>query len=85
MAIACAIMLCSEVRQVALEETLKAIRKELNISQEQLARELNVSYTTINRWENVRRTPSRLARMRLAEFCVDKGVSQEIIDALKHV
>lgn len=68
-----------------LEEILKAIRKELNISQEQLARDLNVSYTTINRWENARRSPSRLARMRLAEFCTGRGVSQEIIDALKHV
>ncbi|KAB4801174.1 helix-turn-helix transcriptional regulator, partial [Bacteroides thetaiotaomicron] len=34
-----------------IDEILRSIRKELNISQEQLARELNISYTTINRWE----------------------------------
>lgn len=66
-----------------IEEILKLIRKELNISQEQLARELNISYTTINRWENSHRTPSRLAKMRLLEFCVSQGVSKEIIYALE--
>ena len=66
-----------------IEEILKLIRKELNISQEQLARELNISYTTINRWENSHRTPGRLAKMRLLEFCVLRGVSKEIISALE--
>lgn len=66
-----------------IEEILKLIRKELNISQEQLARELNISYTTINRWENSHRTPSRLAKMRLMEFCASKGIPEKIIDALK--
>ncbi|KAB4837411.1 helix-turn-helix domain-containing protein [Lawsonibacter faecis] len=66
-----------------IEEILRSIRKELNISQEQLARELNISYTTINRWENSRRTPSRLAKMRLLEFCVAHGISKEIINTLE--
>lgn len=66
-----------------IEEILKLIRKELNISQEQLARELNISYTTINRWENSRRTPSRLAKMRLLEFCTSQGISKEIVNALE--
>lgn len=67
---------------MAIDEILKTIRKELNISQEQLARDLNVSYTTINRWENAHRTPSRLAMMRLREYCAIKGVSQELLDLL---
>lgn len=67
---------------MAIDEIIKIVRKELNISQEQLARDLNVSYTTINRWENARRTPSRLAMMRLREYCAIKGVSQELLDLL---
>jgi putative transcriptional regulator len=31
---------------------VKEVRKQLALSQEDLARELGVSYTTINRWEN---------------------------------
>lgn len=68
---------------MTIEKTLKLIRKELNISQEQLARELNISYTTINRWENSHSSPSRLAKMRLLEFCISQSVSKEIICSLE--
>lgn len=37
---------------MTIAEILKSIRKELDISQEALARELNVSFATLNRWEN---------------------------------
>ena len=67
---------------MTIDEILKEIRKTLNISQEQLARELKISFTTINRWENGRRKPSQLAKMRLSEYCADNGISKEIIDAL---
>jgi DNA-binding transcriptional regulator YiaG len=66
-----------------LDEILKSIRKELNISQEQFARDLNVSFTTLNRWENSRTTPSRLAKMRIIDYCNEKGISKEIITALE--
>lgn len=66
-----------------LDEILKSIRKELDISQEQFARDLNVSFTTLNRWENNRTTPSRLAKMRIIDYCNEKNVSEEIIKALE--
>ncbi|MFR1480312.1 MAG: helix-turn-helix transcriptional regulator [Hydrogeniiclostridium mannosilyticum] len=31
---------------------VKKVRLELSLTQKQLAQALNVSYTTINRWEN---------------------------------
>lgn len=68
---------------MALDEILKNIRKELNLTQEQLARDLNVSFSTLNRWENSHTVPSRLARMRLVEYCAEKGVSAEIISELE--
>lgn len=48
---------------------LKRIRKQLGLSQEDLARELKVSFATVNRWENDHVTPSRLARVQLRAFC----------------
>ena len=66
-----------------LSESIKNIRTLLSISQEQLARDLNVSYTTLNRWENNRTSPSRLAKMRIAEYCSEKKLSQAIINAFK--
>jgi transcriptional regulator with XRE-family HTH domain len=39
------------------------------LSQEDLARELGVSYATVNRWENSQAKPSKLARAQLDAFC----------------
>lgn len=50
-------------------EIMRSIRKELSISQEQLARDLDVSYTTLNRLKNSNTTPSRLAKMCIKKYC----------------
>ena len=63
---------------------VKIIREELHFSQEQLSRELSVSFTTINRWENGRSLPSPLAKMRLMEFCDEKKISKEIVIELSN-
>lgn len=71
-----------EVAYMTIDEILKEIRKELNVSQEQLAHELNVSFTTLNRWENNRSKPSRLASIQIKDFCIQKGISKDIIAQL---
>lgn len=43
---------------MTLAEKLVRIRAELNLSQEALARELGVSFATINRWERGHTNPS---------------------------
>jgi putative transcriptional regulator len=48
---------------------VREVRRQLAISQEDLARELGVSYATVNRWENGQAKPSRLARAQLDAFC----------------
>ena len=48
---------------------VRKIRKQLRLSQEDLARELGVSFATVNRWENDHVTPSRLAKSQLKAFC----------------
>jgi DNA-binding transcriptional regulator YiaG len=48
---------------------VKEVRRQLAISQEDLARELGVSYATVNRWENAQAKPSKLARAQLDAFC----------------
>lgn len=62
---------------------LKTVRKELNISQETLARDLSVSFTTLNRWENNKAKPSRLAMIQIKDYCTQKGVSAEVLSALE--
>ncbi len=48
---------------------VKKVRSELGISQEELAHELGVSFATINRWENGKTTPFKLARAQFDAFC----------------
>ncbi len=64
-------------------KALKCMREELNLTQESLARELNVSFATVNKWENNKTKPLRIIRDRILEFSKEKGVSTEIIDALR--
>ncbi len=47
---------------------IKKIRKDLKISQEEIARKLGVSYITVNRWENGRTNPSPLAATKIEAF-----------------
>jgi len=65
------------------EEIIKAVRIQLNITQEQLAHELNISFSTISRWENGHTSPSKLAKMRLLEFCSRKNVDTTITSELE--
>jgi putative transcriptional regulator len=48
---------------------VKEVRWQLSISREDLARELGVSYATVNRRENGQTKPSKLARAQLPTFC----------------
>ena len=58
-------------------EKVKFVRTKLNLSQEELAHKLGVSFATINRWENGSYNPSRLARKAFDNFCVENEIIEE--------
>ncbi len=58
-----------DTKDRSLPAVVKEIRRQLRLSQEDLARELGVSYATVNRWENGQSKPSRLAKAQLDAFC----------------
>lgn len=49
--------------------TVKKLRNKTGMSQEELARQLNVSFATINRWENGKTHPNKLAQDVFKKFC----------------
>ncbi len=55
---------------------IKLLRKRLNLTQEQFAAKVGVTYGTVNNWENGKRTPLPFLMKRLLE------IRQEL-DALK--
>lgn len=68
---------------MAFNDIVKSIRKQLGMTQEQLAHELNVSFSTINRWENGHRVPKKLTIVCLIEFCQQNAVDKAIICELE--
>ena len=57
-----------------MQNLIKQIRTYLNISQTELAEQLNVTFTTVNRWENGRAVPNKLAQTQLYDLCKAKSV-----------
>ncbi len=51
-------------------ETVKEVRQQLGLNQGELAHELGVGFSTINRWENSKTVPFKLARTQFKAFCV---------------
>ena len=45
------------------------VRAQLNLSQEGLAKQLNVSFATINRWEQGHNKPTKKTLVSFKEFC----------------
>ena len=49
-----------------IADQLKTLRQQYEWSQEDLARMLGVSFSTVNRWENGKSKPSRLAQKEIS-------------------
>ena len=49
-------------------EEIKKLRESLGMTQEEFARELGVSFSTVSRWETGRGQPSRLARQQIDQL-----------------
>lgn len=58
-----------------MQSLLKDIRAGLELSQAELAERLNVSFATVNRWENGHAVPNKLAQTALYDLCKEKNVS----------
>ena len=65
-----------------ISETIKAIRNELKMTQTDFAEAVHVSFSTVNRWENNKVVPNRMARALIIDFCEKNGVSELLIKAL---
>jgi putative transcriptional regulator len=57
---------------------IKEIRKQLELSQEDLAHALGVSFATVNRWENGKTAPSKLAQRQFEQFCARRKKQGEL-------
>lgn len=79
----CSVKIFKEKIDMEFSEIIKTIRSELNLSQEGLARELHVGFSSVNRWENNKSKPNQIARYALIELCKKKNLDQDSISLLE--
>jgi len=60
-----------------LKEKIKVLRKKRGWTQEDLAREICVCLSTVQRWESKGAKPTRLARRELKKLFGESGIAGE--------
>ena len=57
-----------------MQKLIKHIRDYLGLSQADFAEKLGVNFATVNRWENGRAVPTKLAQAKLYDYCKEQSV-----------
>jgi DNA-binding XRE family transcriptional regulator len=60
--------------KMEFKDKIIRIRAKLDLTQGQLAKELDVSLITLNRWENGHRMPCKKKVMQIKDWCVARSV-----------
>ncbi|MBE6859299.1 MAG: helix-turn-helix transcriptional regulator [Ruminococcus sp.] len=70
-------------------ENIKFIRQKSLLSQEALAKELGVSFATVNRWESGKTKPAYKTMKLIDEYCrrnnIDFDISKELTEGSNDV
>ena len=65
----------TEVMEDNMSDFIRHLRRQLGMTQEEFAHSLGITVGTVNRWENGRFRPSKLARSTILEFARRHGVT----------
>ena len=57
-----------------MQDLIKKIRSHMNMNQTEFAERLNVTFATVNRWENGRALPNKLAQDKIYDLCKEYDV-----------
>ena len=57
-----------------MQDLIKKIRSHMNMNQTEFAELLNVTFATVNRWENGRALPNKLAQDKIYDLCKEFDV-----------
>lgn len=61
-------------------ELIKRTRQRCFLTQEEFAREVNVAFSTVNRWEGGKAKPNLGAMKNIKEFCINNNVEYSPIE-----
>jgi transcriptional regulator with XRE-family HTH domain len=57
-----------------MKDLIKRIRQFASLTQQEFAEILGVTFATINRWENGKAYPNKLAQIKLFDFCKERSI-----------
>lgn len=57
-----------------MQDLIKKIRSHMDMNQTEFAERLNVTFATVNRWENGRALPNKLAQDKIYDLCKEYNV-----------
>ncbi|OMP68688.1 helix-turn-helix domain-containing protein [Domibacillus epiphyticus] len=66
-----------------LHELIKKVRFQMQMTQSEFATAMHVSFSTINRWENQKAVPNKIARILLLKLCEEKKIDPLLIREFK--
>ncbi len=65
------------MKQIDYPNVIRKLRAKLNISQQELANLLGVSFPSVNRWENGHYEPTIIAKVKLNELFKENNIEVE--------
>jgi len=65
---------------MSFSDELKRIRQRTFLSQEAFAKEVSVSFSTVNRWESGRTIPNLAAMKNIKAFCESNNLEYGILE-----
>ena len=66
--------------EMVLSEEIRNIRQSRFLSQEDLAKELKVSFSTVNRWETGKTVPNCMMMRKIVQFCQQNDIDHQAVD-----
>lgn len=66
---------------MSFSDEIKTIRKKSLLTQTEFADEIQVSFSTVNRWENGKGKPNLSAMKALRSYCEAHNISYENLEA----
>lgn len=65
---------------MALSDNLRMMRQKQFLTQEALANELEVTLSTVNRWETGKSSPNLSTMKKIKDYCTNNNVNYEPIE-----
>ena len=70
-----------KVKTMDFQDQVKFVRMHLQLSQEELARQMGISFATVSRWERESRKPQLALLGKFYSFCQRKGIEIDLSDS----